>query len=265
MTTPDTAPVYGELGTRATDTICKRLDEDRYLIDGREVMLPLEVNACSVLLNAFLVDGKAARTLVDVPGYRLSVPLPGKALMVLLGVDYQDNPLGDYHEAAVLFAMEPSAGPRVPIVGALVNVLRGGPLTYVHKMPVTQEFTMHAGRFIWGFPKWVSDVQVRFSQDKASARFVDQNHLVFSIEAPARDKGAAPSQASRSLSLRGGVTRTTAGTLSGRGVGFRLGGTAPEIGESHPLAQELRALGLPKRPLFSVSIRNATMRFSGPG
>ncbi len=264
MTTTETTLVNGELGTRVTDAICKRLDEHRYSIDGREVTLPLEVNACSVVLNAFLVDAKAARTIVNVPGYRLSAPLPGKALMVLLGVDYQDNPLGDYHEAAVLFAVEPSAAPRIPIIGGLLNVLRGGPLTYVHKMPVTQEFTMHAGRFIWGFPKWVSDVQVSFGDDRASARFVDRGELVFSIEAPARDKGAAPAQVSRSLSLRAGITQTTQGTLSGRGVGFRLGGTPPEIGESHPLAQELRALELPKRPVLSVSIRNAKMRFSGP-
>ena len=264
MLSSEEATANGERGTRATDAICERLDQNRYLIDGREVTLPLEVRACSIVMNAFFVDANAAQALVEPPDFRVVEPWPGKALMVLLGVDYRDNPLGDYHEGAVLFAVQPSSARSVPVIGPLWRMLRQSPINYVYKMPVSQEFTMHAGRFIWGFPKWVSDIEVGFAERRASARFVDRGQLVYAIEGPATTRGSFPAQRSHSLSFRGGVTRSTPGTMAGRGIGWRLGGTPPEIGEHHPLARELRMLGLPKRPAMSVSIREATMSFGSP-
>jgi hypothetical protein len=45
---------------------------------------------------------------------------------------------------------------------------------------------------------------------------------------------------------------------------FGLGGEMPTIGDEHPLARELRALGLPKKPLFSMSMTEMRMQFDPP-
>jgi hypothetical protein len=59
------------------------------------------------------------------------------------------------------------------------------------------------------------------------------------------------------------VTRIIEGSIGGTGVAYRLGGIAPEIGraDAHPLAADLRSLGLPKAPFASASIRHAHMSF----
>jgi hypothetical protein len=44
-------------------------------------------------------------------------------------------------------------------------------------------------------------------------------------------------------------------------VKFSLGGEAPILGD-HPIADELRKLGLPKKPIFSGSIANIVMDFA---
>jgi hypothetical protein len=51
--------------------------------------------------------------------------------------------------------------------------------------------------------------------------------------------------------------------MSGEGVGFRFGGARLELG-THPIAEELRSLGLPKRPLFSTTIARMSGKFFAP-
>ena len=48
--------------------------------------------------------------------------------------------------------------------------------------------------------------------------------------------------------------------MSGAGVGARLGGGRVELG-THPLAHELRTLGLPKKALFSTFVARMTGAF----
>jgi len=47
------------------------------------------------------------------------------------------------------------------------------------------------------------------------------------------------------------------------GVGIQLGGAELTLGD-HPVAEELRALGLPRRPLMSVWMERMHGRFEAP-
>ena len=47
------------------------------------------------------------------------------------------------------------------------------------------------------------------------------------------------------------------------GVGIRLGGAALTLGE-HPIADELRALGLPRRALMTVWMEHSHATFEAP-
>jgi hypothetical protein len=62
--------------------------------------------------------------------------------------------------------------------------------------------------------------------------------------------------------LHGALHRTR--FVSGaEGVGFHLGGAELDLGP-HPIAQELRGLGLPRRALLSVWMENMHGRFEAP-
>lgn len=56
----------------------------------------------------------------------------------------------------------------------------------------------------------------------------------------------------------------TYGTNRSSGLTFSPGGEPPEIGDSHPLAKELRSLGLPRKPMFTVSVKSTHMTFGKP-
>jgi len=225
----------------------------------------VRVGDAAMLLNAFLVDARTAQTMLEGSGYRVAEPIPGRTLLQLALIDYRENDLGDYNEAAINFpVLAPGETKPLPILGTPLRMARGALCNYVYRMPVDQEFTTHAGRFIWGFPKWMSRIDVEFGEEHASGSFVDESEPVFSIRAKAGgDKEQKPTRMA-TLAVRDGRAWKTYGTSIGKGLRFSLGGDRPEIGNTHPLALELRALGLPKRPLFSLSMSHVEMEFDPP-
>lgn len=262
----DEPAVYSALGGECTtNQVCEVASDGSYLIDGQPITFPVEVKDAGMLLNAFLVDASVAQTMIQDSGFRVIELFPGKAILQLLCVDYRENVLGDYNEGAIIFpVLTPGESKPLPFVGSLARMARGKVSNFVYRMPVDQAFTTHAGRFIWGFPKWMARIDIELSKQGAKGSFFDEDELVYSISAKAGGKAKVKQQRAASLAIRGGKAWKTYGTSSGSGLSFRLGGELPVIGDSHPLALELRALGLPKKPLFTVSMQHTSMSFSGP-
>lgn len=252
-------------GGKATDALCQKINEQHYQIDDRSVTLPVKVDDASMLMNLFTVDSKAAQALIADTAFKVVELWPGKALLQLLAVDYRRNDLGDYNEAAIVFPVTaPGESSPLPLIGALPRILRGQLCNYVYRMPVNQGFTTHAGRYIWGFPKWQCEVDIHFGERQAWAAFADEGMPVFKLYAPCNGSAKAKAQPAPSLAVRNNQAWKTVGTTEGSGLTFKLGGKAPEIGEQHPLAKVLRTLGLPKKPLCTLAMRHAKMAFEGP-
>ncbi|WP_051407052.1 acetoacetate decarboxylase family protein [Nocardia sp. CNY236] len=250
---------------KRTDEVCSKVAPGRYLIDGREIALPVVVRDASLLSSTFLVDAAAAQQMIAQSGYRVVKFLPGKAIVMLTCVDYRDNDLGDYNEGAInLFVTTPGEKRPLPVVGPLLGLVNGTLKSFIYRMPVDQEFTTHAGRYIWGFPKWITHVDVEFGAQTATGTFVDDGELVYSITTKTGGTRVQKNQAITSLAIRNGRAWKTAGSSRGSGVTFRPGGQVPEIGATHPLANELRMLGLPKKPLMTISVAKAQMQFGSP-
>lgn len=258
-------PIHSDKGVRFTNDICSKNSESNYTIDGREIAFPVVVSDASMLMNGFLVNAKAAQAMLEGTGFRVVEILPGKAILQLLAVDYRENDLGDYNEGAIIFpVLTPGEKKPFPLFGALQRMGNGTIGNFVYRMPVDQEFTTHAGRFIWGFPKWVSRVDIEFGASVARGTFIDEGELVFSIAAKTGGNRSPKEQRIASLAIRDGRAWKTYGTNSSSGLTFSLGGETPEIGDSHPLARELRTLGLPRKPMFTVSVKSSSMTFGQP-
>lgn len=262
---PVTSEIGGQQRERYTNDVCEKIDADHYMIDGKAIAFPVLVADASMLMNAFLVDAKVAQAMIADSGFRVIELFPGRAILQLLFVDYRKNELGDYNEGAVIFpVLTPGERKPFPFFGALTRLASGRVGNFVYRMPVDQEFTTHAGRFIWGFPKWVARIDIEFGATRASGSFFDEGELVYSFAAKTGGTAKVKEQRAASLAIRDGKAWKTFGTNNGSGLTFSLGGELPTIGESHPLALQLRALGLPKKPLFTVSIKNTAMSFAGP-
>ncbi|HEX9888312.1 MAG TPA: acetoacetate decarboxylase family protein [Nitriliruptorales bacterium] len=246
-----------------------------YDIDGTTVTMPVEVRDAAAGFATYLVKRKAVEALIPDDGVRPVGALPGRTLMSLGLVDYRDNDLGAYHEIAVLFFVRPRKAGGGTALPHLLRDLKAGTLgTYIWQLPVDQSFTMHAGRRIWGFPKWLADIHVAGEDpeldegEPADPRrwrgrlSLDGQH-VLTLDVPRGGKRAMPAATSSTYTVIDGAWHRTELTQEAREMGLRLGGARIQLGR-HPIANTLRSLGLPKRAIGTLWIDRLHSTFQAP-
>ena len=128
---------------------------------GRAVAVPVEVRRAAQWSVHYLVPAAAAQRLVAPTGLEVTGPFPGRALMALAACRYDDTDLGPYHEVAVSFVVRRHDSPTGATAARRLRELATGAIgVYIHRLPVDQEFSCTAGRDIWGFPKWVTSIEI---------------------------------------------------------------------------------------------------------
>lgn len=207
-------------------------------IQGRPIRFPVRIGHAVAAAAVYLVRTDRAAPLVAGTGLRL-VSAAGRTPLVLLFVDYRVNDLGDYDEVGV----------------ALVARHRGRTGTYVHQLPVTQTFTMEAGRALWGLPKWLARAELSITGPDATCHLADESgrHVLTAAlrtlpwRLPLRLPGALTTLAPRGEEV-------LASRVRARMSGIRIapGGARVVLGSGHPMADELRAVGLPRRPVATL-------------
>jgi hypothetical protein len=235
----------------------------RYEIQGRAVSMPVVVRDASAGVATFLVSSRVARRLVP-DAFEVVEVLPRRTPLAIAMIDYRDNDLGDYDEVSLTFFVRPrGAGGGVPWLGAWIDLVRGRLGTYIWKLPVDQAFTCEAGRTIWGFPKTVESISIERTGSCARCRLEMDGAHVLTLSIPHGGSRAMPDQDLVTYTLIEGVAHRTRFAQGGSGVGFSLGGARLELG-THEIADALGALGLPKRPLFSMWTEHLHGRFEAP-
>lgn len=242
-------------------------DADRqrkYVFQGREVTMPVVVRHATSAAATYLVDADGARRLLPGPELEVVELLPGRALFSLACIDYRDNDLGDYNEISLAFFVRLAREPRgMPYLGAALGLARNRIATYIHRLPVNQSFTCEAGRGIWGFPKTIEEIDFRDTGDQRQCRLAMDGAHVLTFTSARGGGRTLPDTPMVTYSYIDGALYRTRFTGGATGVGIRLGGADLVLGD-HPVATELRSLGLPKRPLMTVWMERQHGRFEAP-
>lgn len=229
---------------------------------GREIILPSVVRDATAAVAFYLVSAKAAQGLITESGLRIAKVLPGRTICTITAVDYKDSDLDRYHEIALTFFVHEPGSRPLPFVGALAGMLRGTLGAYVHWLPVDQEFTCAAGRQIWGFPKFITQIDLEREDDLERATLTVDGELVLRQTVRAGGTRSFADREQISYSMLDGVLHRIPSDMSAEEMGARRGGATLELG-AHPMADELRSLGLPKTPLFSTYMGKMSGRFYG--
>ncbi len=224
-----------------------------YTIEEQTVVLPVRIREASSVYASFLVPARAVQRLLP-SGLTPLQTIPGRATCTIVGVDYRDGDLGQYHEVGVCFLLRPRNGSKLD----LVSMMRNQAPAYIHRLPVTTSFSCEAGRHIWGFPKEVMDIDFADTPSIRTVTLRDGDRLVLQLTAPRGGTKTFAGVDVEATGSWGGPVRVTPAQMAGEGVkaGFRAGTLV--LGD-HPIADELRSLGLPKRPLVAGAIE----KFSG--
>jgi len=237
---------------------------ERRVFQGREVHLPVVVRDAASGAATYLVRASAARRLLPDPELEVTELLPGRALLVIACIDYRDNDLGDYNEVSLaLFVRRRGEPAGLPWLGTALALAQNRIATYIYRLPVDQSFTCDVGRGVWGFPKSVEQIDFTDAEGRRSCRLVMDGRHVLTLSVPRGGTRRLPDAPMITYSYIDGVLHRTRFVSGAEGVGIRLGGARLELGD-HPIAHELRALGLPRRALMTVWMEHSHGRFEAP-
>ena len=206
--------------------------EQRTLSDGTEVALPIRYIDDRCLAATFLTDLERASKVLEGTGLQPVPQEDGKAVVVYMTWEYRQTDIGPYNEVGLTILSVANGDPA--------------PAIYVADLPVTTEAANRAGQEIWGYNKFVTEIEVKGEGKQFSSIVHDpQSGLIASL---AGTRGGsvpvAPTDIQSFSLLQQQVIKTlvqvpTPWHASG-GDGFRM-----TIGDStHRMANNLRALGL---------------------
>ncbi|MBV8930541.1 MAG: acetoacetate decarboxylase family protein [Mycobacteriaceae bacterium] len=229
----------------------------QHTIAGTTLTMPVKIRRAIHHNAMFSVVADAAQKIIQYSGLQVCRYLPGRAVVNLILTRFIDGDLGRYNEFTICAMVNPpgsdARGPRALQTAA----------AFMHALPVDDEFSLEAGRTIWGYPKVMADFAIRDGRQFGFDVSID-GQLVAGMEfargLPVPSSFTARNQTMRTYCHRDGVTRETPFEARMTGVRGRLGGARLRLGD-HPYAKELASLGLPKRALATYSVANMQMSF----
>ncbi|MFD4293478.1 acetoacetate decarboxylase family protein [Rhodococcus sp. NPDC058505] len=229
---------------------------------GQRVQMPVRIRHATAFMAMYSVPTAAAQHLIDHTGLNMLQFRPGRGLCGLVFVDYVDGDLGPYNEFGVVFMVRDHHTVGGSVLGDLTALARGRAGALIHHLPVDGDFTLAAGRGIWGFPKVLADFHADHASDVKHASVSRDGQLIanLTVRPGVKTPDRGPGTTMQAYSHLDGTTRRTAWEMNPSGVRARPGGGDLTLG-SHPIAAELRTLGLPRRALMTTSIPSLRMTF----
>jgi hypothetical protein len=219
---------------------------------GAHCSLPIRYFDARCLIASFSIERSRARDALNAVGL---IPAEnGANVSAEFGCfEYRDTDLGPYNE-----------------VGLGIPALAPGdsePALYVAHLPVNTAETDRIGRALWGYPKFVADIDIRGHARAFSTALRDTaGSLIAALEGGFSALNSLPPANMPTYTHHNGrLLRTRIQALtpfqSGDGAGFLL-----KVGSSdHPMAKTLQALGLDDAQPHSVRYAEPFQAMLFPG
>ena len=224
-----------------------------YEIEGQSFSLPCHVRDASSGGALYLVPADEARKLLGGPEIDVAEFLPGKTICSITAVDYKDNDLGDYLEVSIALFVRPAGErPFLPWLGNWTALSAGKLGVHILHLPVNQSFTCEAGRKIWGYPKTVQEIKMTHTEDRAVCELVYDGEHALTFSTPRGGEKTRSESPVTTYSYIDGTLYKTVARQTISGFGTHKGASAKLILGSGVIADQLRALGLPKKPITAM-------------
>lgn len=233
------------------------MTESQHTIAGTVLTMPVRVRKAVVHSAMFSVSAEATQQMIDYSGLKVCQHRPGRAVVNLMLAHYVDGDLGQYYEFGTCVMVNP------PDSNARGLKALGDAAAFIHHLPVDQEFTLEAGRRIWGFPKIMADFTIRDGNRFGFDAHAEGSHIAsieFSRGVAVPSRFTSNSQVLKTYTYADGTTREVPWEMRNSGVRVRPGGATLRLGD-HPYGVELASLGLPKRAMVSMSVDHVDMTF----
>lgn len=236
----------------------------RFEIEGQNLGYPTEFRDGSVAMGLFVVPASAANVLIADSGFEVARIAPGRAIFSLSCVHYDDSDCGIYEEIALsFFVNKRGQGKRFPYISTWLDIQRGRIASYTWRLPVTSKLALDAGKYMWGLPKTIEEIDYENADGQATFTWRDGDKKVLSYSVATQGTRQPATMSPPVYSIFEGSPHVSYLTQTYRDTGYKFRGGVLQLGD-HPISDELRSLGLPRRPLISTWNGHLYFQMSAP-
>ena len=216
----------------------------------RKGKLPVFYYDNTSMTAVFTASTRKVRALLPDPKMKPLELLPGRCAVTFSAFEYRDTDIDPYNEFSIAFMMTYHQH-AVPGVGLLRGMMNRSFEAYVWKLPVTTEIARWGGVELYGYPKFVADIDFTRTSDKLSCRLASQGQHILTLEGNVLRTAPAKVLRYRAYSMKEGLPLCAnvytnplefAQSMSPKAVGLQLG--------NHEIARQLRDLDLSATPLM---------------
>jgi hypothetical protein len=181
------------------------------------------------------------------------IPLlrPGRGFIYIGAYDYLDTSVGAYGEVAV--AVPAVYGRRPPpLLPTLLESRWPGLGGVILHLPVTNRMSRDGGRGQWGYTKFLADMEFQTNPEYLECRLEEDGDHILTLRVAKRGITLPDRRPLITYSVKDGDlirTRIPQTMLTRTALGAR--GSSLALGETHPVAQSIKALGVDPRPLMT--------------
>jgi hypothetical protein len=223
------------------------------------VKLPILYYDVSQLMAFFWVEPGQARSVVGDTAFEPVIFTNGKCVAGVVMYAYYHTTVGVYNEVGVAIAVR-KKGQWMPFpeTQLLLPASSRSLAFYVIDLPVTTQQARAAGREIWGYPKFVTDIPLDFDGEHFKGAVMDPDRkkaFICKLEGAILEGLNLPAFDLVTFSELNGQTLRTSVNVRGRISLFRNKDFYLSVGDSgHDMAGRLRSLGLDNAHPFLCAI-----------
>jgi hypothetical protein len=212
------------------------------------VELPILYRDVTTVVPIFTVRHADAAAVLDGTGLEPVRVRGDRAAVALAFYEYRDTSVGVYNEVGTaVFAVRRGERARLGLADLVRAPARRTVGMYVVDLPVTTAIANAAGRELWGYPKFVTDIPFRLDGRELRGAVLDPDGAgqICAIAGRLGRSVPVPPLSLMTYSRRDGALVRTHVDVRGVTRAHAPGTVALTVGASaHPMARRLRALGL---------------------
>jgi hypothetical protein len=236
----------------------------RFQIEGVDLGYPTLFHDGQSVAGLYVVKSRVANEYIKESGFEVAEIAPGRTILTLTGVHYTDTQCGSYNEMAFAFLVKEVGGkPRIPYLSSWSDLVRGKVRSFTWKLQVNTTLSQYCGIEMWGFPKTLEEIDYDCSKGRATFNMTMDGRQALNFSLKAEGNQTPEELSSPVYSIFEGAQHVGYLTQNYRDTGYFPFGAELTLGD-HPFADELRALGLPKKPLLATYNGHLNYHMSEP-
>lgn len=212
-------------------------------VTGGTCRVPILYRDVFAVVGVFTAPTLKLRELLPTSKLVPAEMLPGRGLLGFMAADYRDTSIGPYREFIIMVPARYQPRRNTPLLPVLRMSASLSFEVFIWQLPLTSEVGLHAGIDIWGFPKFLADIDFSESDEAVTCALSEEGERILTLEV---DKNPARTKTYFDYTIYsvkdGELLRTRVDGISGGlGRSFRPGRARLEVGE-HPLSRRLREI-----------------------